>query len=237
MYLSFSFLRCFLVIAALTLTFPLHALKGFSRSSEPFDKDYSIQILDNWVEVYSPGNPCPSDPLSQAMPEFWCVRHCIQLANGLFASNTMLYDDFSYRNLTSQYDCSGLVNVVKSDSKGNFEFSLIFEDGGLIKVDLWANDFEKGIDLPRIRSLEQLIETIPHWFYNELKFQYVLELTDGSFWRTPQRDSVWADPWLLQSRVLKMGTNREVLLLNLDSTSKQDPYISFKNCLRVEEKD
>lgn len=235
---AFSFIRYFWVFAALILSPPLHAVKGFSRSNEPFERNHSIQVLDSRVEVYPPGNPCPFEPLSQALPEFWCVRHCIQLANGLFASNTMLYDNSSYHKLMPHYECSGLVNVVRSDSKKtNFEFSLIFEDGGLLEVDLWATDFEQQIDLPKIRSLEQLIKTIPHWFYDERKFQYVLELTDGTFWLTPQRDSLWADPWFLHSRIVQIGTSREVLLLNLDSVSMEDPYISLSHCLKVEKKE
>lgn len=235
---AFGVIRCFLIFAAFILGTPLHALKGFSRSNEPFEKDHSIPVLDSRVEVYPPGNPCPFEPLSQALPDFWCVRHCIQLANGLFASNTMLYDNSSYHKLMPHYECSGLVNIVRSDSKKtNFEFSLLFEDGGLLEIDLWANDFEKRIDLPRLRSLQQLINKIPHWFYDEHKFQYILELTDGTFWLTSQRDSEWLTPWFLDSRIVQIGTSHEILLLNLDSVSMEDPYISLGHCLKVERKE
>jgi len=234
---SFKYFKSLLVLAVLVLSCPLYGAKKFSRSSEPFDKDCSVEILESIVEVYPPGNPCPSEPLSQALPEFWCVRHCIHLANGLLATNTMLYDNASYHKLNTRYECSGRVNVALSDpQKTNFVFSLIFEDNGFLQVDLWASDFEKPIDLPSVVSLEQLIKTIPHWFYDEHKLEYVIGLSDGTFWITPQQDSVWVAPWPFRSCIVKIGTNRQPLLLNLNAVSRDDPYISLEHCLKVQKR-
>jgi hypothetical protein len=213
------------------LTNSLYALE-FSRVSEAFDKDYSIEILESCVEVYPPGTPCPLESLSQSFPEFWCVRHAILLANGLVASNTMFYDNSSYHKLNTQFECQGNVNIVFSDSEETSrEFSLIFENNRLLPVDLWR--YKTQAELPKILCLEQLAKTIPHWFYDEYTFEYDIKLTDGASWIVPERNSVWANPWPLHSYIIKMGTSRQPILLNIDAITEKDSYISHEQCLKV----
>ena len=202
--------------------------------NQTFDADNSLPVARSFVEVYPPGESCQLEPLVRKIPglaEFWCVRNLVEFGNGLSASRTYYYDDFSYRENLKKCRYSGNVNIVFcEDEKERSDFAMLFEDGTIVPVDLWLDDSQGSFDFPRIRSLMTYCDTISYWFYDEKKVGYILELSDGTSWKTLPQDSV-ASPWDLSSRIIRIGTTARPILINIDSVYKNYPLISSKDFL------
>ena len=201
--------------------------KQLQASEVVFDSQSSVKIVRSSVEIYPPGEVCPLEPLSKVLSDFWCIRHRMDFDNGLYAMHTIHCDNASFCEELIEPE-SGNVNIV-----GDNYFSLVFEDGELLAVALWVNDVQQPVDLPRIRSLTQHIKTVSYWFYSEEKLEYVIELDDGTSWITPPQDLVWDKPWDLHSRIVRVGTSDDPILINLDSVYEADAQITPKDYLEV----
>lgn len=210
-------------------------------ASHTFEASTSLPIIQSFVEVYPPGKICPIEPLSRKFPgfrNFWCVRNVVVFDNGLYASSTYYYDDFSYRESLKNRRYSGRVNIIApKDKEDKRDFALLFENGTKVTVDLWADMSQMSLDLPRIRSLAIFPQTISHWFYNETKVEYVVELNDGTSWKTPlldtEQDSAWIYPWEPSSRIVRIGNSTDPILINLDTVYEDYPLIAPKDFLRT----
>ncbi len=202
-------------------------------AEETFDPKSSVTIIQSSAEVFPPGSVCAFDPASQAFPDRWCIRHRIDFDNHLYAIKTVLYDSISYDERFANIEYKGKVNLIFTGPKSmRPAFSLVFEDGKMLQpVELWLKDSDLSVDLPRIYKVNLHTKIIPHWFYNEEKEAYLLELSDGTLWNVPLQRSFNEIPFhtVLGIRIIKIGTSNNPVLINADSIWKNYPIVHEEN--------
>ena len=96
-------------------------------------------------------------------------------------------------------------------------------------VDLYIDKNKLTENLPEVVKIDEDIETISGWIYDDHNYTYIIELSDGTKWKTKSQNKTWSDQWNPGDKVLKIGNSQNFCLINIDSVT--DRNIREKNYL------
>lgn len=210
------------------------------NANQRFESEYRVGIRRSDSYVSPPS----------IFSNFWKANTYVHFDNGLKGSSTTEwnYESQAKQKLEFTHLPSGFANILPTDNyqKTNFSFmernsthyNLLFilflenSDYSTYTTLSIDNDYDFTSN-PKIVSVTENVEPIPHWFYNENNYIYLIELDNGKILSTKPSKNKWKksmfDNWKEGVTILAFGNSKCLCLLNVDKVKEEKIGTITKN--------
>jgi len=217
------------------ITFSLFALLSFFLLSNKldasvldYDPDYALEIgyCSGSVKAPSISNDC------------WKSTNYIYFEDGFWVIISRDWNYESQAKEMSEISFTGYANLLHYCGDYLLAFNKKSDLGYYLEVDyVWINNDSSLADSYRLDSraaivnITEIKEINSGWFYDEVKYLYIIELSDGTQWMTQEFKKQWT-PWNTGDTIIKVGTHQNPIFINSDnSSSENDHFIRSKDLL------